>query len=684
VNRQQQEGIVVRCEAEEQFRVIEDRYRAILSAVTSIVWSTDTRGAYVERQPSWEQYTGQTWEEYREFGWEKVIHPDDREAVNSGWRRALGTGEVYDAQGRIWHAASQSYRHYTCRAIPVKNPDGSIREWVGTLTDVEDRRRSELVQNELAAIVNSSRDAIIGKTLNSLVTSWNPGAERIYGYTCEEAIGRHISMIVPPDRRTEYEHIMDQVRRGESIGPLETVRVRKDGARIDVALSISPVRGADDRVIGASVIARDITENVRAQEKMRRLVRSVEAAKESIILTDTNGNITYINPAFTRLTGYGSNEVIGRTPRILKSGRQDTETYRRIWKTIRKGITWSGEIVNRRKDGSLYDAELTIAPVLDPAGRVEGYVGVQRDISERKRIEQIMEEHLRETDELNTALMRAKHSLDESVAELQRSNKELEDFAYIASHDLKEPLRGIHNYAQFLIEDYADKLDDAGKDKLLTLTRLTRRMEALIDSLLQYSRIGRVDLAFSDVDLDRILAEVVDTFHITPQSKNVKVMIPRPLPRIRCDGAHVAELFRNLIVNAAKYNDKAEKSIEIGWYDDESEIQACIGTAPVLQSEGRGDARLTGPVFFVRDNGIGIPAKHHETVFRIFRRLHGRDKFGGGTGAGLTIVKKIVDRHGGSIWIDSVEGEGTTFYFTLSGIHDHGGSSQRITAHSAG
>jgi signal transduction histidine kinase len=243
-----------------------------------------------------------------------------------------------------------------------------------------------------------------------------------------------------------------------------------------------------------------------------------------------------------------------------------------------------------------------------------------------------------------TERQRAESELEERNEELHRSNQELDDFAYIASHDLKEPLRGIHNYASFLLEDYADKLDDDGRSKLETLIRLSRRMETLIDSLLQFSRLGRVDLAIDDVDLNGVLEEVLDAIAINLKENGVAVRIPSPLPVVRCDRVRVRELYYNLIVNAMKYNDKPEKWIEVGWSRDGA-------AAP--------------PAFWVRDNGIGIQEKHYESIFRIFKRLHGRDKFGGGTGAGLTIVKKIVERHSGRIWVDSASGEGTTIFFTL-------------------
>ena len=249
------------------------------------------------------------------------------------------------------------------------------------------------------------------------------------------------------------------------------------------------------------------------------------------------------------------------------------------------------------------------------------------------------------TDELEHRVQARTRELRTANDELQQSNRELDDFAYIASHDLKEPLRGIHNYSMFLLEDYADKLDAEGKSKLETLMRLTRRMEVLIDSLLQYSRLGRIDLTMELVDLNELLAEVLENLDVNLKAEQAEVIVPRPLPRVVCDRVQVGEIFHNLIVNGVKYNDSQRKRIEIGYRDG-------VSGAP--------------PVLYVRDNGIGIPDKHYEAIFRIFKRLHARDKYGGGTGAGLTIVKKIVERHNGSIRVESAPGEGTTFCFTLA------------------
>jgi chemotaxis family two-component system sensor kinase Cph1 len=243
--------------------------------------------------------------------------------------------------------------------------------------------------------------------------------------------------------------------------------------------------------------------------------------------------------------------------------------------------------------------------------------------------------------------------------ELERSNSELDAFAYIASHDLKEPLRGIHNYSNFLIEDYGDLLNEDGVSKLQTLVRLTQRMEDLIDSLLHFSRLGRIELSMQQTNLNNLVNNVVDVLKISLKDTKVDIRIPQPLPNIHCDSVQVSEVFSNLISNGIKYNNKPEKWVEIGFLDSKETLEKF----PVNLSDENQEQVI---VFYVKDNGIGIPEKHWEAIFKIFKRLHTQHKYGGGTGAGLTIAKKIVERHGGILWVESIYGEGSTFYFTLS------------------
>jgi two-component system, chemotaxis family, sensor kinase Cph1 len=249
---------------------------------------------------------------------------------------------------------------------------------------------------------------------------------------------------------------------------------------------------------------------------------------------------------------------------------------------------------------------------------------------------------LRKTDEL------AKINL-----ELQRRNQELESFAYAASHDLKEPLRGIYNSVTFLLEDYANQLDDAGLGRMQGLIQLCRRMDSLIDVLLQFSRLGQAALTIQPIDLNQLIQQELEVVQGSQPQIKPAIRIPRSLPSIACDPVLTREVWRNLLSNAFKYNDKPDAWIEIGYVEPAVDaIEPSLGL----------DAQY---VFFVRDNGIGIRDRHLDSVFRLFKRLHPQHLYGGGTGAGLTIVKKIIERHGGGMVVRSVWGEGSTFYFAL-------------------
>lgn len=383
--------------------------------------------------------------------------------------------------------------------------------------------------------------------------------------------------------------------------------------------------------------AEQISEALRESEEKNGAI--LETAPSAVLTIDADGIVQSINPAAEKTFGYTAQEIVGQNVNQLMpapyKGQHDSYLAQYL-KTGQRKVPGAGrEVVGQRKDGTIFPLHLSIGE-FKQGGR-SFFTGIVQDITDRKKIQV---------------------ALAQRAKALERSNKELDDFAYIASHDLKEPLRGIHNYSVFLMEDYQDKLDQDGVAKLKTLARLTQRMEGLIDALLHYSRVGRVDLAYHQTDLNQVLEDVVDSLHVTLNERGIEVRIPRSLPAIPCDAARIGEVFRNLIVNAMKYNDKPQKWIEIGY------TQNGNASDDVLEANGKngGKGHLS---FYVRDNGIGIREKHIDSVFRIFKRLHGRDQYGGGVGAGLTIVKKIVERHGGRVWVQSQFGDGTTFHFTL-------------------
>jgi chemotaxis family two-component system sensor kinase Cph1 len=256
---------------------------------------------------------------------------------------------------------------------------------------------------------------------------------------------------------------------------------------------------------------------------------------------------------------------------------------------------------------------------------------------------------------LELVIMRTDRLVDMN-AELSHTNEELDAFAYVASHDLKEPLRGIHRYAHQLLES-AELLGDEDRGKLDRLMQLTSRMDSLLDSLLHFSRIGRAGSSLEAVNLGEVLAEAVELAGPQGSSSRVDLVVPRPLPTAQCHRLWCREVFINLMSNALKYTGKTVKRVEVGY----------IGADEIRPRPGCPSGSEAHTIYYVADNGIGIERKHYEQIFRMFKRLHGRDQYGGGIGAGLTLVRKLVERHRGQVWLDSVAGQGTTFYFTLPG-----------------
>ncbi|MDP3515601.1 MAG: ATP-binding protein [Pseudohongiella sp.] len=247
--------------------------------------------------------------------------------------------------------------------------------------------------------------------------------------------------------------------------------------------------------------------------------------------------------------------------------------------------------------------------------------------------------------------------LTELNIDLAASNEELDAFAYVASHDLKEPLRGIHRYAHQLLEN-VQTMTVQDHQRLDSLMRLTLRMDSLLNSLLHFSRVGRTNLEFESVNLNELVEDALEMIGVRKDDNTCRISIPRPLPTIECNPVRVREIFSNLASNAIKYNLHAQPLVEL------------IYIAPDESGRQSAPKEATGQIIYgVRDNGIGIEQRHFDQVFRMFKRLHGRDEFGGGMGAGLTVVQKVVQRHGGAIWLESTPGQGTCFYFTLPGTH---------------
>src|SRR6202050_2992104 len=271
--------------------------------------------------------------------------------------------------------------------------ENGARAAAGLLSEITSGKVGEETLQKLASIVQFSQDAIIGKDITGVITSWNRAAETMYGYTTYEVVGRHSSFLLPPEREAETVFIMERVRRGLSIESLETQRLTKAGSLLDVSVSISPIKDSTGLIVGASAIVRDMTPRHRSEEQWRLQSAALEAAANAIVITDYEGKILWVNQAFTAMSGYSEQEVLGKNPRMFKSGQQSESYYANLWSTISSGKVWRGEIDNRRKDGTTYTEEMTITPVTrdrsNPANRF--FIAIKQDISGRKRSEEMLQ-----------------------------------------------------------------------------------------------------------------------------------------------------------------------------------------------------------------------------------------------------------------------------------------------------
>jgi PAS domain S-box-containing protein len=295
---------------------------------------------------------------------------------------------------------------------------------LGTLQiarDITERRRAEEASSRLAAIVESSDDAIISKTLDGVITSWNQGAEKLYGYSAEEAVGKPIFILLPPNRPDELTQILERVKRGERVQHYEIERMRKDGKTIDVSLTVSAIRDPNGRIVGASSIARDITEHRLMEEELRELSRAVEQSPSMVMITNTRGEIEYVNRKFTELSGYSAQEIMGMT--AGKLGEQPDEAEKQLWEILRSSKEWRGEFCNRKKNGELYWESASISPILNSEGVITHYVKVAEDTTERKRMEEEIRNLARFPSENPNPILRL--GRDGTVLSTNEASKEL-------------------------------------------------------------------------------------------------------------------------------------------------------------------------------------------------------------------------------------------------------------------
>ncbi len=485
----------------------------------------------------------------------------------------------------------------------------------------------ERLTRQMAALLDSTEAGFYGMDTAGNCTFINRAGARMLGYKRKELIGRQMHQMVHYQYKNGKPYpaekcpIMLASRSGTTTASEDEVFWRRDGTPVSVEYSTSPII-QDGKHLGAVVAFADITQRIQAQRAIReseeRKAAVLRSTLDSIITMSADGTVIEFNPAAERTFGYARKDAVGKRLVDLIIPHRFREAH--MSGLARYVSTGEAHVLGQRlelpalrKDGTEFLTELTITR--SDVGGEQTFTGVLRDITERKTQEAEREQ-----------LIKA----------LARSNQELDQFAYVASHDLKAPLRGIANLSQWIEEDLGEGLKGDNKDQMELLRGRVHRMEALIDGILQYSRAGRVKAKPEVVDTGALVREVIE---LTAPPKSVRIEVPEDMPEVKTEKIPLQQVFMNLLGNAVKHAGSAAPEVRISWKE----------AGPFYE-------------FSVTDNGQGIAPQYHERIFGIFQTLEARDKVEG-TGIGLSVVQKIVDAKGGRVWVESEAGKGAKFSF---------------------
>ncbi len=532
---------------------------------------------------------------------------------------------------------------------PLRDSKGKIKGAVNLLLDITRFKKLEQKQAHLAAIVQYSDDAIISKTLDGIIASWNEAAEKMFGYTADEMIGCSMLTIIPRERWDEEYYIQDQIRKGNKIDHYETKRIARDGKLLDVSLTISPVRDSSGTIIGASKIARDITDRKSNEKALReseeRLRLAVRTAKLGTWKMDPFSGEIECSVECRNILGFPESLELSLDLLLKQVYPKDMHILENVFARVYQvDMNPDFDIEHRiisYSDGRIKWIRVRCKMYFDNDGQPEKLIGTIMEITDEKERHRSLEEKVgkrtRELERLN--------------AELQRSNRDLEQFAFVASHDLQEPLRKIQSLVSLI------ELKTENKEQFIPhfekISQSASRMSELIADVLEYSRLGKSEALFGSVDLNGLIRQVLSDLESSITTSRAKIKIA-PLPVVTGIQAQLHQLFANLISNSLKFS-PASPEITL---TRESVTSKEIKNLPAL------DPARTYIKLVLTDNGIGFDNQHAEKIFLLFQRLNGRSAYKG-TGIGLALCKKIVENHGGHISASGEPGKGARFTVIL-------------------
>ena len=660
------------------------RYRFLADSIPQIAWTAKPDGKLDYYNQRWFDYAGTTFEEMEKVTWTHYVHPEDLPNAGQIWQRSIDSGCDYEVEFRLIRASDKTYRWHLVRAFAMKSESGAVLQWIGTCTDIDDRQRAQAQTEFLAGLTQKlsiisdsaelNRVAVreIGQFLKAHrcyffsahpdihhVRTWrdwcrenSPTVEGIY--TLDD-FGKPAWWVAVQAGPVSVDDIRTHPLTKDFLPNYESLQIAAyslspfvhEGrwkACITVTSDTPRIWTAEERSLLENAVARvwpllekaQIEESLRkSEEALLRIAAVVDSSDDAIISKSLEGTITSWNPGAERIFGYKAEEIIGKSILELIPPELHKEEPA-IIERLKKGQRIEHfETVRVAKGGRRLDISLTISPIKNTQGKVIGASKIARDITEEKQRQEV----LRETEaRFRSELERL---VNDRTASLQEVISQMEEFSYSVSHDLRAPLRAMQGYATALLEDYRGKIDEEGQEYLQHIVSAGKRMDRLTRDVLVYSKIPRTSFKVNVVDFDTLVSDMVRQ-NLPDQSKGVDVTIEKPLLSVLGNESFLAQAISNLIDNAVKFASK-ERPLHLRIWTEHHKEQVRL---------------------WVEDNGIGILPEHQARVWGMFERIHPQHMYEG-TGIGLAIVRKTVERMNGTMGLESDGATGSKFWIQL-------------------